>query len=405
MSDAALIAELERQRDFARLCFAHYARQEEQGVILERPAPDIAEITRPLTDLLAVHPVFGPGRSIFFATKQFQLNSHFSPQGLLQKMLASDAPSAVAWLHRLFEIDRAHLRMVAAVHGLEVQQPLNLINGVCLFPLTAAPDSYRLRMLARRYQINLWSMMDAASVMPPAIAVFDMGTVIATADLASGKATHDAAYDALLDAARAFTLADRGAPVVGNSWTEFVDPALALAEFGIVWMGARFEGSLSEAGPLNVDGEALAWAERYLRMDGSARRSVDVALDRLNLARRRRSLGNQAIDGAICLEALLSDNDQQEMTYKLGLRAALLLGTTLTERQEIREAVRNFYRLRSKVVHGRVRGTQDSPLDSQCVWQGLKICTQAVRSIVLRNARPDFAAWELTGGARENEDV
>src|ERR1700735_1146110 len=98
MNDAALIAELERQCDFARRCFAHYARQEEQGVVLERPDPDIAEITRPLTNLLAAHPVFGPGRSVFFATKQLNLHPHYVPQGLLRMMLASDATSAVAWL-------------------------------------------------------------------------------------------------------------------------------------------------------------------------------------------------------------------------------------------------------------------------------------------------------------------
>ena len=80
---------------------------------------------------------------------------------------------------------------------------------------------------------------------------------------------------------------------------DFVDPALALAAFGMVWMSARFEGSLSQAPPLKVDDEALAWAERYLRMDAPLRRSVDVALDRLNLARRRRSPGNQAIDSGI----------------------------------------------------------------------------------------------------------
>jgi hypothetical protein len=41
----------------------------------------------------------------------------------------------VAWLRRLFEINRADLRMVAAVHGLEVQQPVSLANGVRLLPL------------------------------------------------------------------------------------------------------------------------------------------------------------------------------------------------------------------------------------------------------------------------------
>jgi hypothetical protein len=40
------------------------------------------------------------------------------------------------------------------------------------------------------------------------------------------------------------------------------------------------------------------------RFGNLLRRLVDVALDRLNLARRR-SPGNQAIDSGICLESLL----------------------------------------------------------------------------------------------------
>ena len=244
-------------------------------------------------------------------------------------------------------------------------------------------------------------MMDIASAMPPAIAVFDMGTASASAHHEAGKVAHDRAHAALLDAARAFTLTDHGAPVVGNSWTDFVDPALTLAEFGRMWMSARFEGSLSEAPPLKVDGEALAWAERYLRMGEPLRRSVDVALDRLNLARRRRSPGDQAIDSGICLEALLGDDSPQELTYKLRLRAALLLGATLPERPEIRRAVHDLYDLRSKVVHGRARKPNDTLPDARCAARGLEICTQAVRAIVQHNARPDFATWELTGGGRE----
>lgn len=128
-----------------------------------------------------------------------------------------------------------------------------------------------------------------------------------------------------------------------------------------------------------------------------------LALDRLNLARRRRSPGDQAIDSSICLEALLGDKSSQELTYRLRLRAALLLGTTLAERQEIRQAVRNLYDLRSSVVHG--RGPKDTLHDAQHASRGLEICTQAARAIVQLNALPDFPTWELTGRPRDNDGV
>jgi hypothetical protein len=404
MSDEALIAELERQRESARQCFAYYdAIREGRGVLQERPKPDFSEITTSLIAVLKAHPVFGPGRRMFFAHKQLNLHPFWAVGGLLRVTVVSDAPSAVAWLHRLLEVDRADLRMVAVVHGLEVQDTVSLSNGVRLLPLAAAPDSPSLRSLARQYNTPSFGM-EFAWMLPPTIAVLDMGTLAASTDHTRGQAAHDSALGALLDAARAFTLADHGAPVVGTSWTDFVDPELTVAEPGQMWAGASFEGSLSRAYPLKVDGEGLAWAERYLQMDGQLRRSMDVALDRLNLARRRRSPGDQAVDSGICLEALLSDESStQELTYKLRLRAALLLGTTLLEREEISRAVRDLYSLHSRVVHGGVRRPKDTLRDTQCASRGLEICTQAVRAIVQRNARPDFAKWELTGGPPESD--
>lgn len=399
MSDAALIAELERQREFARQCFAYYDRRQETGEMSEMPEPDIAEVIRPVTAALGNHPVFRAGRNIFFAHKQLNLHPTYAPWGLLRVMLNSDAPSAVAWLHRLFQIDHADLRMVAAMHGLEVQTRQRLVNGVHLMPLDAAPDSPNMRTFARQYRGDRWSMTDVAAVLPPAIAIIEMGTVAASADLSDGREKHDLAYTAMLDTARALTLADGAAPVVGISWTDFVDDSLAMAQFGYMWTTARFEGSISNFSWLKLDDEVLAWAERYLGMAEQLRSWVGLALDRLNLARRRRSPGDQAIDSGICLEALLGDESPQELSYKLRIRAALLLGKTLAERRDIQRAVGKLYSLRSKVVHGRARRAQDALADGQCAKRGLEICSQAVRAIVEGNARPDFATWELTGGA------
>jgi hypothetical protein len=318
MSDEALIAELERRREPASRWIAYYDSVGEGNIVLQKPGPDSSEVTGPVLAALTAHPVFGQGRSVFFAHKQLNLYPYWMPLVLLRMMLRRDAASAVAWFHRLFKIDRADLRMVAAVHGIEVQQPVSLSNGVRLLPFAAGPDSANLRNLARHYRVRL-PPMDWGLAFVPTIAVFDMGSI--TASTEPNKAANDRAYDALLDAARAFTLIDRGAPglrgapVVGISWTDFIDPELTFAEVGVSSVSARFEGSPSQFGPVKVDDEAIAWTERYLKMDEQSRRAVGVALDRLNLARRRRSPGDQAIDSSICLEALLGDKDDKRGTY------------------------------------------------------------------------------------------
>src|SRR5205085_3338311 len=95
---------------------------------------------------------FGPGRNVFFALKQLNLHPHFVPNGLLRVTLDSGARSAVAWLHRIFKVNHTELRMVAAVHGVEIKRGQTLSNGVCLMPLSEAPDSHNLRSLARGYR-------------------------------------------------------------------------------------------------------------------------------------------------------------------------------------------------------------------------------------------------------------
>jgi hypothetical protein len=300
--------------------------------------------------------------------------------------------------------------MVAAVHGIDALQPLSFPNGVkfgngvCLLPIAAGPDSPILRMYVSAYQSSSWTM-DFARPRRPAVAVFDMGTVSSSTDEKAGKPANDSAYNEILDVTRGFTLATNfGAPVVGSSWMDFFEQELTDAESIDMWTAPSFEGSLRSFRPLKLNDNAIASTERYLNMDEQSRRTVGVALDRLNLARRRRSASDRAVDGGICLEALLGDDSPQELTYKLRLRVALLLGRTVDERQQLREDVRRFYDLRSKVVHGRVRAAKDAERDEQVAARGLEICTQAVRAVVQRGALPDFARWELTGGPSDPED-
>jgi hypothetical protein len=118
----------------------------------------------------------------------------------------------------------------------------------------------------------------------------------------------------------------------------------------------------------------------------------------LALARRRHYPGNKAIEGAICLEALLlGDGENQELTYRLRLRAALLLTTNLNARREISRAIRDFYNLRSTTVHG-LATSADEAAQNACAKRGLEICADALRAIVKMNKKYIPQDWELSGG-------
>ena len=80
--------------------------------------------------------------------------------------------------------------------------------------------------------------------------------------------------------------------------------------------------------------------------------------------------------------------------YKLGLRAALLVGGSAVDRIEIKDIVKNFYDARSKVVHGSAAGKNLAVID-----QGLDICARVLRRMVEIGREPDWSKLELSGGS------
>ena len=149
---------------------------------------------------------------------------------------------------------------------------------------------------------------------------------------------------------------------------------------------------------VDVDADAIEWIERYLSLSPELSPQCDIAIERLNLARRRHSPGNRAIEGAISLEALLGPDGNQEITYRLRLRAALLLSTNFEERREISNAVKEFYKPRSNTVHGIPAQPRDLHKNDACAARGLDICSQVLRKIVSLNKPFVPEDWELSGG-------
>lgn len=83
--------------------------------------------------------------------------------------------------------------------------------------------------------------------------------------------------------------------------------------------------------------------------------SVKVALRRLNRCFMRETEEDTVLDATIGLEALLSDDERQEMTHKLAMRIAAL--SKLSSKfphspSEVLKTVKSIYAYRSAVVHG-----------------------------------------------------
>jgi Apea-like HEPN len=101
----------------------------------------------------------------------------------------------------------------------------------------------------------------------------------------------------------------------------------------------------------------------------------------------------KAIDVSIALEALLGD-DRFDLTYKLGLRAARLLSKSFDERKAIRKAIKEFYSIRSAVVHGS-KAAQLGADEIQHINNAISYCGRLIVLFVSRGSLPIWDDVEL----------
>jgi Apea-like HEPN len=320
----------------------------------------------------------------------FLLSPYEQSRNLVSVAFDRGPEGALAWLRTIYSVSVADIRFVAEVYGLQIEHQQSLSNGVALMPLEHLPLSANASALIAQFQTI--PPPSHRPTFPP------IGATLVVSNVKASSQPNNVSIhrDKLERSIKAFTLVNEARPVIGIVWFEFVDPDPALADFGRMWSMPMYEGTVSPISRPQVDDAALAEVERYLLLSDNIRKICDVAIDRLNLARRRRSPGDQAIEGAICLEALLGDNDNRELTYKLRLRSALLLETTLENRRQVKKAVDRFYNLRSRTVHG--RSHHDDHNDHQIAKEGLTICARVLGKIVERNEMPVPQDWELKGG-------
>ena len=104
--------------------------------------------------------------------------------------------------------------------------------------------------------------------------------------------------------------------------------------------------------------------------------------------------GDKAIDGAIAMEAIFLADGKPELTYRLRVRAARFLGTSIKEREMISASIKDFYDLRSAIVHGS-KDASGIVGAGEIVEAGLNYVQSAARRICEAGEMPDWGALEL----------
>lgn len=93
----------------------------------------------------------------------------------------------------------------------------------------------------------------------------------------------------------------------------------------------------------------------YKQLIDAKEKSIDLAVKRLNRCMVRDSEEDSVLDATIALEALLSDDGNQEMTHKLAMRVGALTKLSKDFKKSPQDAfkdIKKIYAYRSAIVHG-----------------------------------------------------
>jgi Apea-like HEPN len=96
--------------------------------------------------------------------------------------------------------------------------------------------------------------------------------------------------------------------------------------------------------------EVQTWIAQYQQR--TADDALSFAIQRFNLCDERKSNEDRLVDAWIALESLLSLKGQTEISYRIALRLATLLGGSGLARKETRDLAKASYNVRSDIVHG-----------------------------------------------------
>ena len=110
-----------------------------------------------------------------------------------------------------------------------------------------------------------------------------------------------------------------------------------------------------ESVPLVTNSEMNTIGKIFGLLSDSEENSIDLSVKRLNQCLVRDSEEDSVLDATIALEALLSDDGNQEMTHKLAMRVGALVNLDNSFGKSPQQAfkdIKSIYAYRSAIVHG-----------------------------------------------------
>lgn len=329
---------------------------------------------------------------------------HFAPQALMRLALRAGNPAeAITRFQRLIEMPSASGKTVYALWGVPMEKESQLTDKVTIMPIEQVPDSRQKRKIMNPSYIDFGlSANSALDFTPPQSALVvahNIDPLFHDPESPEGETARDEFRETdelLSDITLVLTVVGSRVVLFATQWFTFDD-----SDLNDVLLGTISRNSLHEILPISPltpspildSAEAQDIVRAYLRLDVASRNRVRVALRRFGQALRRHNPGDKAVELCTAFEALLGDGGNTEMTHKIAVRTARLIGGDDETRKKNHHIMKQAYKIRSSLVH---TGGVNIKNASGTIEQAISICADIIKIIIRKGAIPNWQLFDIT---------
>lgn len=362
-----------------------------------------------LTELLKAESSLGEfdGGLLNSAAGGMQVRHSHLANWLVWRAATTTPGLAVADLQRGLDRREVDVWDVVIIESLETQQSVEIADGVRLLPLHEVPDSvWKIEMERQASRMPL-----VRDFGPPPRSALIRPAMIAPRFVDPSKDDRYVLHkldpeSAMFDIARCLTLMPNAAPITSIFYSQLCDHE-PCAHFAGSAFGYQLE-DVTHGPNYRIDENGISLLREdfghFRRLPSEDKPFFRLVLERLNQAKRRRSLADRALDLGIAFEALLLRDQQPpaQLGMTVRYRAAWLLGgESVEERKKVFGNVGKVYGHRSAAAHGgeiSSKSERKRRIAQKEIKEGIALCVAAIRALLERGYPSDWDEVVLGGG-------
>ena len=312
----------------------------------------------------------------------------------------STSGAAVDWLLKVLGTCEADGIFKVAVWGLSIDEQTPISDSLTVMPFETLADSYMKRRILERargcYDGSIWLAHNYFDKPGAAFTKRVPKFPYIGADGASFKRISELQKDA-----RDFWLLVQAASVGRTlaicSWFEYEDESLDFNNWqnSLAWILPEIQPRISMS--TEVTGKTIRnHLKEFDVLPENLRARLVRSMERFELSQCRRAVVDRVLDLALAFEIAVSGpGPNTPVSWKVSVRCAQLIGGTVSERAEIRDAVQRLYSLRNKATHGSDIAKRDAVELNEAISSGVTIYQKMIVSFLAFGFDPEWGLMEL----------